>query len=89
LGFGIVSREVAEAMAVGARSVLGADVGVGTTGVAGPDPHDGQPPGSVWIAVATPTGVLSDHLDLTGDREAVRRQTVEACWSLVTRALAG
>ena len=62
---------------------LGADVGVGTTGVAGPDPHDGEPVGSVWIAVATSTGPVSRHLSLTGDRAAIRRQTVEACWDLV------
>ena len=42
-----------EAMARGAARRLGADVGIGTTGVAGPDPHDGEPVGSVWIAVVT------------------------------------
>ena len=87
LGHGLVSREVAEAMAAGAARRLGSDVGIGTTGVAGPDPHDGEPVGSVWIAVVTPGRTLSRHLDVEGDRAAIRRQTVEACWSLVLDAL--
>jgi nicotinamide-nucleotide amidase len=84
---GLVSRAVAEAMAAGAARRLGADVGIGTTGVAGPDPHDGQPVGSAWIAVVTPDGPVSRQLTLAGDRSAIRRQTVEACWALVLDAL--
>ncbi len=87
LAAGLVSRQVAEAMADGAARRLGADVGVGTTGVAGPDPHDGEPVGSVWIAVVTPDGPVSRHLSLAGDRAGIRRQTVEACWDLVLDAL--
>ena len=87
LAHGVVSREVAEAMAAGAARRLGADVGIGTTGVAGPDPHDGEPVGSVWIAVATPEGTISRHLVVEGDRAGIRRQTVEACWTLVLEAL--
>lgn len=83
LAGGLVSREVAEAMAVGAARVLGADIGVGTTGVAGPDPHDGEPPGSVWVAVAGPRGVVARHLALEGGRDAIRRATVASCWALV------
>lgn len=83
LAGGLVTRAVAEAMAVGAARRLGADVGVGTTGVAGPDPHDGEPVGSVWIAVVTSDGPVARHLTLVGDRAAVRRQTVEACWELL------
>jgi nicotinamide-nucleotide amidase len=87
LGAGLVSGQVAEAMARGAAHRLGADIGIGTTGVAGPDPHDGEPVGSVWIAVVTPSGPVSRHLALTGDRASIRRQTVEACWGLVLEAL--
>jgi nicotinamide-nucleotide amidase len=87
LGAGLVSRQVAEAMARGAARRLGADIGIGTTGVAGPDPHDGEPVGSVWIAVVTPSGAVSRHLALTGDRAGIRRQTVEACWGLVLDVL--
>lgn len=85
---GLVSRTVAEALAQGAARRLGADIGLGTTGVAGPDPHDGEPVGSVWIAVATPGDLVSRHLSLTGDRAGIRCQTVEACWDLVLDALA-
>ena len=84
---GIVSREVAEGMAAGAARVLRADVGVATTGVAGPEPHDGQPVGSVWIAVSSSAGARSRHLTLSGDRQGIRRQTVAACWDLVAEVL--
>jgi len=87
LGEGLVTRAVAEAMAAGAARRLGADVGVGTTGVAGPDQHDGEPVGSVWIAVATTDDAVARHLALSGDRAAIRRQTVEACWELVVGIL--
>jgi nicotinamide-nucleotide amidase len=87
LAAGVVSRPVAEAMAVGAARVLSADLGVGTTGVAGPDPHDGQATGSVWIAVSGAAGVESRHLQLSGDRAEIRRQTVAACWDLVADLL--
>ena len=50
----VVSEEAARAMADGARSVLGADVGLSMTGVAGPDPQDGQPPGTVFVGLARP-----------------------------------
>lgn len=87
LGAGLVSREVAEALADGAARQLGADVGIGTTGVAGPEPHDGEAVGSVWIAVVGPAGRVSRHLALTGDRAGIRRQTVEACWALALDAM--
>jgi nicotinamide-nucleotide amidase len=80
---GLVSQAVAEGMASGAARRLGADIGIGTTGVAGPDPHDGEPVGSVWIAVATAAGARARHLSIDGDRERIRRQTVEACWELL------
>lgn len=87
LAHGVVSAAVAAGLAEGARRVLRADVGIGTTGVAGPEPHGGEPVGSVWIAVAGPDGTSTRHLALTGDRADIRRQTVEACWALVQAAL--
>jgi nicotinamide-nucleotide amidase len=87
IGRGVVSAAVAEAMAHGACAVLGADVGIATTGVAGPQPHAGEPVGSVWIAVVGPGLSTTEHLDLTGDREAIRAATVEACWDLVLRVV--
>ncbi len=87
LAAGVVSEPVARALAEGAARVLGAEVGIGTTGVAGPQPHDGSPVGSVWIAVTTPEGTRTEHLSLHGDRAAIRCQTVEACWDLLGRVL--
>jgi nicotinamide-nucleotide amidase len=86
LAAGVVSQPVAEAMAVAVRGLLHADLGVGTTGVAGPDPHGGEPVGSVWVAVASADVVRSIHLSLAGDRADIRRQTVEACWGLLVDA---
>jgi nicotinamide-nucleotide amidase len=68
---GVVSEPVAEAMAEGARSLLGVDVAVGVTGSAGPDPLE-QPQGTMAIAVATPEETLSRSLRFPGDRERVR-----------------
>ena len=73
---GAIQLVVAEQMAEGVRQKLGADVGLATTGVAGPDPQDGHPPGEVWIAVATRAETRSVHLELGGDRTAIRRETV-------------
>ncbi|MGV8965398.1 MAG: CinA family protein [Cellulomonas sp.] len=72
---GPVDRDVAAAMAVGVRTALGADVGLATTGVAGPEPQGGHPPGTVHVAVATPGGVRVSSAGLTGDRNAVRAAT--------------
>ena len=74
---GPIQSIVAEQMAQGVREKLGADVGLATTGVAGPDAQDGRPPGEVWIAVARAAGTDSERVTLTGDRAAIRRQTVE------------
>ncbi|WP_435191633.1 nicotinamide-nucleotide amidohydrolase family protein [Streptomyces sp. bgisy126] len=53
---GAVDPEVASQMAAGVRARLGADWGIATTGVAGPEPQDGQPVGTVYVAVAGPGG---------------------------------
>lgn len=79
---GAVDPEVARAMAEGARERLGpagepATLGLATTGVAGPDPQDGHPPGEVWIGVATAAGSVAHRLEATGDRPAIRRATVD------------
>jgi nicotinamide-nucleotide amidase len=85
---GAVHPEVASQMALGACRVLGCDVGVATTGVAGPHPADGRPVGTVYVAVATPTGVHVRELALGGDRTAVRSATVDAALALLV-ALVG
>ena len=89
---GPVHPEVAAQMADGVRRALAvdgrpADVGVATTGVAGPDPQGGRPPGTVYVAVATPTGVVVRRTDLPGDRPAVRAGAVEAALGLLGEVL--
>jgi nicotinamide-nucleotide amidase len=84
---GAVDPEVAAAMAQGARSRLAATVGAGTTGVAGPDPADGQPVGTVHIAVAAGSGVAVRSLALTGDRHEIRAATVEQVLGLLVDVL--
>jgi nicotinamide-nucleotide amidase len=84
---GAVDPDVAVAMAVGVRTRLAADVGIATTGVAGPDPQDGKAPGTVHVAVVTPDGVRGRELRLGGDRSAVRSATVDAALELARDAL--
>ena len=75
---GAVDPEVARQMARGARAVLGADWGVATTGVAGPDPQDGKPVGTVFVAAAGPDGAEAvRELALDGDRAAIRDRSVQ------------
>jgi nicotinamide-nucleotide amidase len=70
----VVSQESAEQMAEGAQRVLGADVGIAATGVAGPDEQDDQPVGTVWFALALPgLPVEAVSTRLPGDRERVRQ----------------
>ncbi len=70
----VVSQEAAEQMAEGAQRVLGADVGIAATGVAGPDEQEGQPVGTVWFALALPgLPVEAVSTRLPGDRERVRQ----------------
>ncbi len=81
--FGVVSGRCARAMAAGVRAVVGADVGLSTTGVAGPDPQEGKPAGLVYVAVADDAGEEVRELRLFGDRAAVRRATAEAAMELL------
>ena len=80
---GPVHGEVARQMAQGAAALLGADVGLATTGVAGPGPQDGVPAGTVFVAVAWPAGARVARLALPGDREGIRRRSVRAALGLL------
>lgn len=73
---GPIDGRVAQQMATGVRVRLGADVGLATTGVAGPDPQDGHPPGEVWWGIATTRGTRSGALALSGDRAEIRAEAV-------------
>lgn len=84
---GTVHPDVAAAMAEGAIRVLDATWGVATTGVAGPEPSEGKPVGTVHVAVAGPGGVRTRQLALRGDRALIREQAVDAALSLVVGRL--
>jgi nicotinamide-nucleotide amidase len=87
---GPVDGLVAEQMARGARARTGADLGVSTTGVAGPGPADGFEAGTVFVGVAAdwiPGGTRHERLALTGDRAAIRRASVDAALNQVRLAL--
>ncbi|MER8009897.1 MULTISPECIES: CinA family protein [unclassified Streptomyces] len=94
---GAVDPQVAAQMAAGVRKALGADWGVATTGVAGPDPQDGQPVGTVFVAVDGPFGPGSgsasggkvEALRLNGDRAEIRRESVRSVLALLLTELAG
>ncbi len=87
---GVVSPAVAEQMALGIRERMAADWGVATTGVAGPDPQDGHPPGEVYVAVAGPGGLVdAQGLRLTGDRQGIRAAAVDAALTLLLSHLRG
>ena len=80
---GTVHADVGWAMAEGAVRVLGSTWGVATTGVAGPEPSEGKPVGTVHVAVAGPGGVQTRDLSLHGDRGLIREQAVDAALSLL------
>lgn len=86
---GPVHPDVAAQMAAGVAERLGADVGVATTGVAGPGPADGHPAGTVYIAVLRSGDCTTRRLTLTGDRAAVREGTVVAVIELLLDRLTG
>ena len=87
----VVTEEAAIAMAEGARKVLGADVGLALTGVAGPSEQDGMRPGTLFAAVALPDGepdrVTSVHVRLPGDREMMRQLSVISALDLLRKRL--
>ncbi len=85
---GAVSREVAEAMAGGARTRLGSSLAVAVTGIAGPDAdRTTKPVGLTYIAVASASGVSSREFRFTGDRASNRRQAAhEALRMLIAEA---
>lgn len=97
---GLLDREgpihpgVAEQMADGVRGVVAvdgraADVGVATTGVAGPEAQGGRPPGTVWVGVAVGNRRLARGAVLPGDRAAVRSGTVLLALEVLLETLRG
>jgi len=84
----IVTEEAARSMARGARRVLGADIGLGITGVAGPDEQEGRMPGTIFVGIALPGGrEIGCELRLPGDRQRVRQFGAISALDLLRRAL--
>ncbi|MDQ6857057.1 MAG: CinA family protein [Candidatus Dormibacteraeota bacterium] len=83
---GAVSQEVGAAMARGARDHLGADVGIGVTGVAGPGSDGGKPAGMVFVAIASPGGDRVVRLDGDRGREQNRANAVRTALELLEDA---
>lgn len=84
---GAVQAEVAEQMALGVCRLLGSDLGLATTGVAGPDPQDGQPVGRVFVAVALGGRTVVRPLQLDGSRAEIRSQAVASVLELAASQL--
>src|SRR5262245_56387543 len=80
---GPVYAPVAAAMADSVRERLGATIGVATTGVAGPGPQDGHPAGTVHIAVSLEGDTVVRTMGLAGNRDEVRRLTVDRVLGLL------
>jgi nicotinamide-nucleotide amidase len=84
----VVSHDAAESMARGVRKVLGSDVGLALTGVAGPAEQDGQPVGTLFVSVAMPDGSSHTHnLRLPGQRDQMRQLSVISALDVLRRAL--
>jgi nicotinamide-nucleotide amidase len=86
---GAVSEPAAVALAAGARDRLGADWGLGVTGVAGPTEQEGHPVGTVFLAVAGPDGGEVRRLHLPGERALVRALSVTYALDMLRRHLSG
>jgi len=89
---GPVHPEVARQLASGVRERLAvdgrpADLGVATTGVAGPEPQGGRPVGTVFVGVSSARGTRAVALELSGDRDAIRRATVVSAVAVIAEEL--
>lgn len=89
---GVVSKEVALAMARGVRASFASDWAISTTGVAGPGASGAVPAGTVWIAIVGPVSngavaEMCEQLALAGDRQAVRSATIARALAAFTRIL--
>lgn len=84
---GAVDAEVACAMALGACAVASSRVGISTTGVAGPEPHQGKEVGHVYIGVALDGEAQSYEYHFGGDREMIRLQATQEAISLLEQVI--
>ena len=84
---GVVSAEVARAMAEGTRTRLGVDIAVSATGLAGPGGGtEDCPVGTVYVGVSTAKETIALHLQLTGSRDRIRTLTVKHAVNAIRKA---
>jgi nicotinamide-nucleotide amidase len=88
-GPGVVSEACAREMAAGARRRLAADVALALTGVAGPEPHGGEAPGLIWIALEAPDLAHARGFRVSGERDRIVRWAQQAGLDLLRRYLDG
>ena len=84
---GVISIECARAMAAAARAQTGADIGIGITGIAGPEPQEDKPVGTMHIALDDGDGGDATSYTFAQSREAIKRRAVTSALSLVRRSL--
>lgn len=88
--YGAVSAETVTEMARGVRTALEADIGISTSGIAGPGGGTpGKPVGTVWIGLSTPETETAWHYLWSGDRLAVKEQSAQAALALLAEYLQG
>ena len=85
--YGTVSKECVEQMAIQAREIARTDYSVAFTGVAGPDTLEGQSAGTVWIAISSKDGVVSEKYHFARDRAAIRYNAVIQGFDLLRKQL--
>jgi nicotinamide-nucleotide amidase len=85
--YGVISSQCAQAMASRAVRLFGSDWAISSTGVAGPESQEGHDVGTVHVAVAGPTASASTALRLSGGRNVIRGETVDAALALLESAV--
>lgn len=85
--FTSISEPVAQSMATNVREIMNTDIGIATTGVAGPDKSDGFAPGIVFVAISIGDHKICQKLELVGDRTQIRDQSVSELFKLTLSQL--
>jgi nicotinamide-nucleotide amidase len=85
--FTSISEPVAQSMATNVREIMNTDIGIATTGVAGPEKSDGFAPGIVFVAISIGDHKICQKLELVGDRTQIRDQSVNEIFKLTLSQL--